>query len=54
MELRHFARGGVEDAAEALGVHPNTMIHDWSLARAWLRRELERSAGDEGGTVEED
>jgi len=21
-------------------VHPNTVIRDWSLARAWLKREL--------------
>ena len=43
----------VEEAAEALGVHANTVIHDWSLAKAWLKRELEGSPGGESRTVEE-
>jgi ECF sigma factor len=30
----------VEEAAESLGVHPNTVIRDWGLAKVWLKREL--------------
>jgi len=53
VELRYFAGMSVEEAAETLGVHPNTVIHDWTLAKAWLKREFERSARDESRTVEE-
>jgi RNA polymerase sigma-70 factor (ECF subfamily) len=42
VELRYFGGLSVEEAAEALHVHPNTIIRDWSLARAWLKRELAR------------
>lgn len=45
VELRYFGGFSVEEAAEALGVHPNTIIRDWSLARAWLKRELSHGAG---------
>ena len=47
VELRYFAGMSFEEAAEALGVHSNTVIHDWGLAKAWLKRELERSGRDE-------
>jgi RNA polymerase sigma factor (TIGR02999 family) len=40
VELRCFGGMTVEEAAEALGVHPNTVIRDWGLAKAWLKREL--------------
>ena len=39
-EMRFFGGLSVEDAAEVLGVAPNTVIRDWNFARAWLRREL--------------
>jgi len=46
-EMRFFGGMSVEETAEVLGVAPNTVIRDWSFARAWLRRELcsERTAG---------
>jgi RNA polymerase sigma-70 factor, ECF subfamily len=40
VELRYFGGMSVEETAEALGVHPNTVIRDWGLAKAWLKREL--------------
>jgi hypothetical protein len=33
----------VDETAEALKVHANTVIRDWSLAKVWLKRELKRS-----------
>ena len=40
VELRYFGGLSVEETAEVLGVHPNTVIRDWSLARIWLKREI--------------
>ena len=40
VELRYFGGLNEEEAAEALKVSPRTVRHDWSLARAWLYREL--------------
>ena len=39
-EMRFFGGLTVKEAAEVLGVAPNTVIRDWDFARAWLRREL--------------
>ena len=43
VELRYFGGLKVEEAAEVLGVHPNTVVRDWTFARAWLKRELNRT-----------
>lgn len=40
IELRFFGGLSVEEAAEVLGVSPQTVMRDWKLARAWLTREL--------------
>lgn len=40
VELRYFAGMTIEETAEALGISPATVKIDWSLARAWLLREL--------------
>jgi RNA polymerase sigma-70 factor (ECF subfamily) len=40
IELRFFGGLSVEETAEALGVSQDTVLRDWRLARAWLRREL--------------
>lgn len=43
VELRFFGGLTVEETAEALGISPATVKREWSVARAWLRRELLRS-----------
>jgi len=48
VELRYFGGMSVEETADVLGVHPNTVIRDWSLARAWLKRELGPKGADAG------
>ena len=42
VELKYFGGLSTEEAAEVLGVSPATVRHDWSLAKAWLRREISR------------
>src|SRR4029450_13266261 len=39
-EMRFFGGLTVEETAATLGISENTVIRDWSFARAWLRREL--------------
>jgi len=40
VELRFFSGLSVEETAAALGISPKTVKRDWSVARAWLRREI--------------
>jgi RNA polymerase sigma factor (TIGR02999 family) len=40
VELRFFAGLSIEEAADAIGISPATLKRRWSLARAWLFREL--------------
>jgi len=42
IELRYFAGLSLEEMAEALNVSVGTVRRDWSLAEAWLFRELKR------------
>jgi DNA-directed RNA polymerase specialized sigma24 family protein len=39
-ELRYFGGLSVEEIAEVLKVSPVTVMRDWSMARAWLRKEV--------------
>lgn len=39
-ELRYFGGLSVEETADALSVSVATVVRDWRLTRAWLRREL--------------
>ena len=40
VELRFFSGLTVEETAEVLGISPATVKRDWSMAKAWLHREL--------------
>ena len=42
VELRFFGGLSVEEAAVVLEVSPQTAARDWTFAKAWLRRELDR------------
>ncbi|HSB08025.1 MAG TPA: sigma-70 family RNA polymerase sigma factor [Blastocatellia bacterium] len=45
VELRFFGGLSVEETAEVLRVSAATVKNDWSVAKAWLRRELLRGEG---------
>ena len=49
IDLRYFGGLSVEECAEVLRVHPNTVIRDWDLARKWLKRELTRGHSAHAG-----
>jgi RNA polymerase sigma factor (TIGR02999 family) len=40
VELRYFGGLSIEETAEVLKVSPGTIMRDWTLAKAWLRREI--------------
>lgn len=40
VEMRFFGGMTIEETAEALAVSPETVKRDWSLAKAWLKRQL--------------
>jgi RNA polymerase sigma-70 factor (ECF subfamily) len=45
VELRYFGGLSVEETAEALEISPATVKRDWSVARAFLARELATDGG---------
>lgn len=45
VECRFFGGMSIEETAEALGVSPATVKRDWSMAQAWLHRELQSELG---------
>lgn len=48
VECRFFGGMTIKDTAEALGISPATVKRGWSVALAWLYRDLKRSAAFEG------
>jgi RNA polymerase sigma factor (TIGR02999 family) len=48
VELRFFGGLSLEEVAEVLKVSVGTVRRDWSLARAWLHRELNRNQESSG------
>ena len=46
VECRFFGGMTIEDTAEALGVSPATVKRDWTMAQAWLYRELQQALPD--------
>ncbi len=40
VELRFFGGLSIEETAEVLKISANTVMRDWSTAKAWLHREL--------------
>jgi RNA polymerase sigma factor (TIGR02999 family) len=52
VELRFFVGLSVEETAATVGLSPATVKRDWSLARAWLYREM--GAGGNAASRESD
>jgi RNA polymerase sigma factor (TIGR02999 family) len=40
VELRFFAGLSIDETAEVLNVSPATVMRDWTLAKAWLKKEI--------------
>jgi len=40
VELRFFGGLSIEETAEVIGISPATVKRDWSMAKAWLHREM--------------
>ena len=45
VECRFFGGMSIEDTSVALGISPATVKRDWSMAQAWLHREIQRDLG---------
>lgn len=45
VELRFFGGLSIEETAELLSVSPGTVMRDWTLAKAWLHKEMSPPKG---------
>jgi len=43
VELRYFAGLSIEEVAEALNTSPRTVSREWTLAKFWLMKELDKT-----------
>lgn len=41
VELRYFGGLSIDETAEVLAVSPGTVMRDWTMAKAWLRRAMD-------------
>jgi RNA polymerase sigma-70 factor (ECF subfamily) len=48
VELRFFGGLSVEETGEVLKTSPRTVLREWSLAQAWLYRELRKGTNKSG------
>lgn len=48
VELRYFAGLTLDETADVLGVSPQSVSRDWTVARAWLSRRLQQGAASGG------
>ena len=46
VELRFFGGLSINETAEVLGISPGTVSSDWTMAKAWLRREISAGTSD--------
>jgi RNA polymerase sigma factor (TIGR02999 family) len=53
VKLRYFAGFTLSEAAELLGVSRSTAEADWTYAKAWLKRQMEKSRISIGGLTTE-
>lgn len=49
VDLRYFAGLTLDETADVLGVSPSAVSRQWTVARAWLFREIARSATGRDG-----
>jgi len=54
VELRFFAGLTVEETAAVLDISPATVKRDWSMARAWLSRQIKRGESGNQARVAKD
>ena len=47
--LRYFGGLGLEDVARALEISERSVSRHWTMARTWLKRELDSIDGDATG-----